>query len=115
MKKILLFLVVSSALLLTSCYKEPEKGLAKITILNSSEFRQPGVDVHLFGPAGSYIDLHRMTNQMGEVLYEHDPALEVILKIHATYTDDLNVFHEAWGIVRIVPDEEASETLVLNP
>jgi hypothetical protein len=114
MKKIVFLLVASTGLLLTSCYKAPENGHAKITILNSAMFRQPGVDVHLTGPTGSFIDVHRMTNQNGEIDYEHDPALEVILHVDATYTDDLSVFHEAQGYVRIIPDKTANETFVLN-
>lgn len=115
MKKILLLLVVSTGLLLTSCYKEPENGIAKITIVTSSYFRQSGVDVHLYGPATSYIDLHLITDFNGEIVYEHDPALEVILNVHATYTDPSSVLHEAHGIVRITPDETADETYVLYP
>lgn len=115
MKRILLLLVFSSGLLLNSCYKAPENGIAKITILDSSHFRQAGVDVHLFGPSGSFIDLHRMTDFNGEIIYEHDPALEVILNVHATYTDPSSVFHEAYGIVRIIPDKTANETFVLTP
>lgn len=115
MKKILLLVTVSAGLLLTSCYKEPENGIAKITIVNSPGlFRQPGVDVHLYGPAGSYIDVHKMTDLNGEIVYEHDPALEVILQVHATYTDAMGL-HEANGIVRITPDKTADETFVLYP
>jgi hypothetical protein len=115
MKKILLLIVVSTGLLLSSCYKEPENGIAKITIVSSVYYRQPGVDVHLYGPPTSYIDMHLMTNFNGEVVYEHDPSLEVILNVHATYTDPSSVFHEVYGIIRIMPDEKVEETFVLNP
>jgi hypothetical protein len=71
--------------------------------------------VHLYGPTGSNIDEHFMTDQNGEILYEHDPALEVILHVDATYIDGSSVLHEAQGIVRIVPDKTANETYVLYP
>ena len=115
MKKILFLIVVSTGLLLTSCYKAPDNGIAKITIVTSTYFRQPGVDVQLVGPPTSYINEHFLTDMNGEIQYEHDPALEVILNVHATYTDPLSVFHEAHGIIRIIPDETANETYVLNP
>jgi hypothetical protein len=115
MKKIIFLLVAAHGLLLTSCYKAPENGFAKITILDSFSFRQPGADVHFYGPTGSFIDDHRTTDQNGEILYEHDPALEVILHVHATYTDPSSNFHEAFGIVRITPDKTANETFVLTP
>jgi predicted aminopeptidase len=50
----------------------------------------------------------------GEIQYEHDPALEVILNVHATYTD-VTGFHEAHEMVRIRPDQTVNETFVLNP
>ncbi len=114
MKKILFFLLVSTGLLLTSCYKEPENGIAKITIVSSSYFRQPWVDVQLVGPPTSYINEHFLTDMNGEIQYEHDPALEVILNVHATYTD-VTGFHEAHEMVRIRPDQTVNETFVLNP
>jgi hypothetical protein len=114
MKKILLLITVTAGLLLTSCYKEPENGVAKITILTSSHFRQPGVDVHLYGPPGSFIDVNGITDLNGEFVYEHDPALEVILNMDASYTD-INGLHEAHGHVRIRPDKTANETFVLQP
>jgi hypothetical protein len=114
MKKLIVACLIVSGLLLTSCYKEPENGIAKITIVNSSLFRQPGADVHLKGPAGSYIDVYKTTDLNGEIVYEHDPALEVILTVKATYTDATGL-HEANGIVRIIPDKTANETFVLYP
>src|SRR5688572_14737590 len=105
MKKLILLAVVASSLMLSSCYKESENGVAKITIYsNVGHLRVPNVDVHLFGPPGSYIDRHFITDQMGEVIYEHDPALEVVLKVHATITDGSG-FREAKGIIRITPDK----------
>jgi hypothetical protein len=58
------------------------------------------------------MDHHFMTNQLGMVEYEHDPALEVILNVHVTYLHTSGM-KECYGIVRIKPDKTVDETFVL--
>ena len=110
MKK-MLFFVIAAGLVLSSCYKEPERGTAKITTIYNN-YRQSGVDVHLYGPSGSPIDHHLLSDQNGEVIYEHDPALEVILFAYCSYTDATGL-HWASGNVRITPDKAADYTFTL--
>lgn len=111
MKKIILLLVVSTGLLLTSCYKEPENGVATIRVVDENVFRVPNATVTLTGPAGSYIHVSGVTDFNGEWTYEHDPALEVILHIHATSSTGPE-FGDA--MVRIVPDETAEQTVMIQ-
>ncbi len=111
MKKILLLLVVSTGLLLTSCYKEPENGIAKIIVIDDNDFRVPSANVTLTGPVGSYINESGITNFNGEWEYEHDPALEVILQIHATSSTGPE-YGDA--IIRITPDKTSTETVKLH-
>jgi hypothetical protein len=68
MKRIILIFITLTGLL-SSCYKAPENGIAKIIILSKACYRQPGVDVQLLGPAGSYIDEHMITDLNGEIVY----------------------------------------------
>jgi hypothetical protein len=112
MKKLILLFVIVSGLMAASCYKEPERGITKITT-NYQNFHQPGVDVHLYGPSGSQIDHHLLTDQNGQVVYEHDPALEVILNAYCSFTDGTG-FHYCSGIVRITPDKTTDYTFNLN-
>jgi hypothetical protein len=114
MKKILLLLMVASAGLLTSCYKAPENGIAKITIYDSNHFRVPLANVDLTGPTGSPIHDGGITDMHGEWVYEHDPALEVILNVYA-WTNDATGLHEAHGIIRIVPGKTTEESFTLYP
>lgn len=97
---------------LYSCYQPPEKGTAKITIYNSSDYREPNATVHIYGPAGSYIDIWGVTNMNGEYLYEHDKNLSVVLSIHAE-----NSAGTSWcdGIIRIEPDLNEVESYTLYP
>jgi hypothetical protein len=112
-KKLALLSIVALGLLLTSCYKEPEKGVAKITIYNTSQYTEQNVNILLTGPAGSYISVGGVTNFKGEWTYEHDPALEVILNVHAWVDDGTG--REAEGIIRITPDKVANESYTLYP
>ena len=113
MKNILLLLLVSSGLLLTSCYKEPENGTAKIIVIHNG-YRKPSADIQLTGPAGSYINVSAISDQNGEFIYTHDPALEVILDVDASFTDGSGL-HQGQGIIRIVPDETNEVTITLYP
>lgn len=110
MKKILLVLVIAAGLALSSCYKEPENGVAKIKVVTSMVYIQPGATVHLDGPAGSNIHVSGLTDMNGVFEYEHDPALEVILTVTATYGPSSGA-----GIIRISPDETNSTTITLYP
>jgi len=111
MKKILLLLVATTSLLLTSCYQEPVNGVAKITVIDENEFRVPSANVTLTGPTGSYISVSGITDFNGEWLYEHDPALEVILQVHATSSTGPE-YGDA--IVRIVPNKTTNETVKIQ-
>ena len=108
--KILLLLVVSSGLLLTSCYKAPVNGIAKIKVVTSGIYVQPGANVTLTGPTGSPINVSGLTDMSGQFEYEHDPALEVILSVSASYGASSGA-----GIIRINPNETSSTTITLNP
>jgi hypothetical protein len=112
MKKWLLLFVITSGLMMTSCYTEPERGVAKITVYYQA-FRQDGVTVHLYGPPGSHIDRSFLTDLNGEVIYEHDPALEVILNVDLDWVDPGMVAHHAAGMIRITPDKITDESFNL--
>ena len=112
MKKIFLLSVASIGLLLTSCYKEPTKGTAKVIVIDEYDFRVPAADVTLHkhdSPPG-YINAHGITNQQGEFVYEHDKPLEVILEVNVTAGPK-------WGtnIVDIKPDQQATVTVKIHP
>ena len=94
----------------TSCYKEPENGIAKIRINNSAGMAQPSAYVTLTGPPSSYINVSGITDMYGNWEYEHDPALEVILNVSASYGASTGS-----GIVRIEPNKKASVTITLYP
>lgn len=114
MKKLSFFIVIAISIALTSCYQEPQKGIAKITIVNSSNFRVDGANIQLTGPAGSYINTGGVTDFNGEWIYEHDPALAVVLQVYA-WKNDATGLHEAHGIIRITPDKVENQTYTLYP
>lgn len=111
MKKILLLFVVFSGLLLTSCYKDPANGIARITVVDVNAFKISAANVQLTGPTGSYINESGITNFKGEWEYIHDPALEVILQVHVTSSTGPE-FGD--GIIRIEPDETATVTIIIQ-
>lgn len=110
MKKILFAFVIILGIAFTSCYKEPENGIAKIRVNNSSLFPQQSATVTLTGPPGSYINVSGLTDSYGYWVYEHDPALEVILNISASYGASTGS-----GIIRIKPNETSSTIVTLSP
>ncbi len=114
MKKLSFLVVVAFVVMLSSCYQAPERGKAKFTILNSSNFRVDGANIQLTGPTGSYINVGGVTDFNGEWIYEHDPALEVILDVYA-WKNDATGLHETHGIIRITPDKTENETFILYP
>lgn len=107
-----MLLPIISLFWFTSCYQTPEIGTAKITILNSAGYREPGATVHLYGPTGSYIDVWGITDLNGEFFYEHDKNLAVVLNVHAENTSGTS-----WsdGIIRIEPDMNEVESYTLYP
>lgn len=112
MKRMMIVCLLVNVIGLTSCYQTPEIGTAKITIYNSSGYREPGATVHLYGPSGSYIDHSGITDMNGEFYYEHDKNLQVILNVHAENTSGTS-----WcdGIIRIEPDKNENESYTLYP
>lgn len=103
---------MTSLLGLTACYQTPEVGTAKITIFNSSDYREPAAIIHLYGPPGSYIDKWGVADMNGEFIYEHDKNLSVVLNVHAE-----NASGTSWcdGILRIEPDKNEVESYKLYP
>ena len=111
MKKIILSIVVASGLLLTSCYKAPEDGVAKIIVVDTNDFRVPAANITLTGPPGSFINVSGMSNLSGEWIYTHDPALAVILNVHVESSTGPE---SGDGIIRITPDETSSATIKIQ-
>ena len=111
MKKIVFTIVAATALLLTSCYKAPVDGVAKIIVVDESNYRVPSATIQLTGPVGSYINQSGVSNLTGEWEYMHDPALEVILKVHVVSSDGLK---SGDGIVRITPDHTETVTIHIH-
>lgn len=110
MKKLLFAFVIILGISFTSCYKEPENGIAKIRVNNSSVYGQPSANVTLTGPPGSNINVSGLTDMNGDWVYEHEPALEVILTISASYGASTGS-----GIIRIKPNETSSKIVTLSP
>ncbi len=111
MKKILLLFICSAGLMLSSCYKEPENGVAKIRVVDINDVYVQGANIQLTGPTGSYINVSGTTDFTGTWEYIHDPALEVILHVHVTAPSG-----PAFGdnIIRITPDETESITVKIQ-
>jgi hypothetical protein len=110
MKKFLLFVaIVIAAGSFSSCYEPPGPGTGKVIVVDINDFRVPSANVKLSQPGQlgtGYIVNEGLTNQNGEYSYTHEPALEVILDISATFGTAVGQ-----GIIRIKPDETSTETV----
>lgn len=111
MKKIVFTLVIASGFLLSSCYKAPENGTAKIIVVDVNDFRVPTANITLTGPTGSDINVSGISGLNGEWIYTHDPALEVILNVDVTSSTGPET---GAGIIRIKPDETAVVTIKIQ-
>lgn len=92
-----------------SCYSPPGFGTGKIIVVDVNDFKVPFASVKLSQPGQlgtGYIINEGMTNTSGEYSYTHEPALEVILDVSATYGTAVGS-----GIIRIKPDETSTETV----
>ena len=110
MKKLFLFLsILVLAGAFSSCYQPPSPGTGKVTVVDQNDFRVPSATVKLSQPGQlgtGYIINEGLTNMSGEYSYTHEPALEVILDISATYGTAVGQ-----GIIRIKPNETSTETV----
>lgn len=110
MKKFLLIsAVVVAAGMFSSCYQDPGPGTGKVIVVDVNDFRVPSATVKLSQPGQlgtGYIVNEGLTDVNGEYAYTHEPALEVILNISATYGAAVGQ-----GIIRIKPDETSTETV----
>lgn len=92
-----------------SCYGEPDPGSGTIIVVDVNDFRVPSATVKLSQPGQlgtGYIVNEGFTNSNGEYTYTHEPALEVILNVSATFGTATGQ-----GIIRIKPNEHSTETV----
>jgi hypothetical protein len=110
MKKIILFFVIAVGVGASySCYGDPQPGTGKVIVIDVNDFRVPSATVKLAQPGQlgtGFIVNEGFTNAQGEYSYTHEPALEVILDISATFGTATGQ-----GIIRIKPDETSVETV----
>lgn len=130
MKKITALALLALGLGLTSCYQNPEPGVAIITVLDPNDFRVPEAEVRFYqsGNGGGVIDEKRFTDLQGICSFIHgknayqyideetgrslialcgdEAYCEVILNVTATAQNKLGT-----TIVRIKPGETIRETV----
>lgn len=113
MKKIVLFGFILStiSISLTSCYQDPEPGVAVVVVLDANEFKVPSATVTLSQPGqngNGIILVTGFTDISGKFAYTHEPALEVILNI-AVAKDNKS----GQGVIRVKPDETTTEEVTI--
>ncbi len=108
-KYLLIFVTLAAVAAFSSCYEPPGPGTGKVIVIDQNDFRVPSATVKLSQPGQlgtGYIVNEGLTDLNGEYSYTHEPALEVILDISATYGTAVGQ-----GIIRIKPDETSTETV----